>query len=1183
MEKELGPITETQYCYYAFISYSRKDQKWASWLQKRLETYRLPTAIRKSRRNLPKKIAPVFRDETDLNGSVLEDSLQRELERSQYLIVVCSPGSAASKWVDKEISYFASLGRQTRIIPFVVEGIPFSGGDTECFPEAIRKLERELLGVSVQELGKKNAFLRVVSTLLNLRYDELVMREKKRTMRSRLLAAAAALVLLAGTGWGLWYNLPHRNYYSAYTLRQEIPQGLYPLEKADREGRLGSYRITVQRGKVMELAFVNSMDIPADNSITVEAVAEYPVMEYTYDDNGRLASSLAKNEKGESLLRKTYSYHDSSRTIAVDYEDPDNETAVFALGSALGYAGSMDAMQSETKSQITREVNTYDEQGLLIRTEYQSGNLQQSACDSSGVYGKAYTYDENGLIRTVSNLDREGNVHDNAGGWSVLEYAYNDAGQVISCQVRNAAGEKVRDEDGGSLGCVTYDDRGSPVSYAVYDEKGEPCICADGYFRQEADYDDRGFLTALRHYDIQGQGITPAKDTFETRTGYTEDGRIESLFFYGVDGQLQFCPSAGCAGMKVAWNADGRIALSQFFGENGEQIPNADNGACQIRMSYDKQGRLVLQEYLDQEGNRISCQDGYAQLEKEWDSSGQLKAIRYLDADGKRVRSRSNIAQVCYEYDIFGNVTRYSYLDETGAPCYSDSGYAVEECEYENGNLTVCRYLDTEGTPTVGDQGYHEKRMAYDDRGNLLQTEYRDTLGNRIREKASRAAVIAYSYDSYGNCTQTQYYDEQGQPSSCAEGYSGICTTWENGRQTGIFYYDTQGEPIACVDGYHSKQTQYDALGRATLVSYWDTTGKLVKNSNQIAAVQFTYDTAGNQTGQYYYDEDGVLCQRSGGYAALIREYEDGRLSREGAFDATGKAVLCDSGFHVVSYEYDSAGQVEYQYLLDTAGELTVSKMGYAVLRYGYDNWGNCTLTEYYGTDGKLCIAADGYARILRVYDGTNLIRERYYDADSQPVCAEDGIYGVDLSYDTRGNVVLRTYLDGQEQPAPLADGGCAIAYTYDPYGNVVQQCWLDADGNLVDTKEGYAILRREYAGGDLIGMQYFDAGEQPVLCKDGYHTVQYTLDSFGRSVRAEYRDASGRPVREKSQGAACITSSYDNYGNQTTFSLFDENGDPILGTAGFHKIVSFYEISTLLGAKLYDTNGEMIREIRLD
>lgn len=32
---------------YAFISYKREDEKWAEWLQRKLEGYKLPTILKK--------------------------------------------------------------------------------------------------------------------------------------------------------------------------------------------------------------------------------------------------------------------------------------------------------------------------------------------------------------------------------------------------------------------------------------------------------------------------------------------------------------------------------------------------------------------------------------------------------------------------------------------------------------------------------------------------------------------------------------------------------------------------------------------------------------------------------------------------------------------------------------------------------------------------------------------------------------------------------------------------------------------------------------------------------------------------------------------------------------------------------------------------------------------------------
>ena len=166
--------------YYAFISYSHADKKIARKLQRRLESYSLPAKLRKTEPSLPKKLRPVFIDESDLVATgTLKTALQANLDKSNYLIVICSPDSAKSKYVNDEIEYFIKLGRLDRIIPFIVAGEPHSkDASLECFPEAILDLprEHELLGIDLTKFGTREAFLRVIATLLKLDLDNFISR-----------------------------------------------------------------------------------------------------------------------------------------------------------------------------------------------------------------------------------------------------------------------------------------------------------------------------------------------------------------------------------------------------------------------------------------------------------------------------------------------------------------------------------------------------------------------------------------------------------------------------------------------------------------------------------------------------------------------------------------------------------------------------------------------------------------------------------------------------------------------------------------------------------------------------------------------------------------------------------------------------------------------------------------------
>ena len=182
-------MIEGKYQYFAFISYQRRDEEWADGLRNKLEHYHLPSNLRKQDSSLPKEIRPIFRDGLELAGGVLAEEIQTALQQSKFLIVVCSPNSAQSPWVNKEVQTFIDLGREAQIIPYIIDGTPFSDTpNTECFPPALRSLrdEKELLGININEMGRDAASVKVVSRMFGLRFDTLWQRYEREKKRKRL-------------------------------------------------------------------------------------------------------------------------------------------------------------------------------------------------------------------------------------------------------------------------------------------------------------------------------------------------------------------------------------------------------------------------------------------------------------------------------------------------------------------------------------------------------------------------------------------------------------------------------------------------------------------------------------------------------------------------------------------------------------------------------------------------------------------------------------------------------------------------------------------------------------------------------------------------------------------------------------------------------------------------------------
>lgn len=195
----------TSFKYFAFISYNAKDTSWGKKLQKKLEHYKLPATLCSEHGWERQPIKPVFFAPTDIQPGGLSEELQDRLKASKNLIVICSPNSAKSEWVGKEIEFFHNLGRTQNIHFFIVDGMPHSGNpDTECFNPIVEKLGLpEILGANINErisrlpwLNKERAYVQLISKLLGVEFDTLWQRRKRQLTRKVMAWGLGAIAVL---------------------------------------------------------------------------------------------------------------------------------------------------------------------------------------------------------------------------------------------------------------------------------------------------------------------------------------------------------------------------------------------------------------------------------------------------------------------------------------------------------------------------------------------------------------------------------------------------------------------------------------------------------------------------------------------------------------------------------------------------------------------------------------------------------------------------------------------------------------------------------------------------------------------------------------------------------------------------------------------------------------------------
>ena len=206
-----------EYKYKAFICHSHKDEKWGKWLQRVIERFKFPKSLIGRNTiygNVPKKITQLYRGkESKSNSAYISDYINNALIQSSHLIVICSPNSAASHWVNELVKRFKKFGKENRILCLIIDGEPNADNKPElnlqeCFPPAIKvradkdgnltDIPSEPLAADAREVkdGLFNSKLKILSGLTGVGFDEIFQRDEKRRKR-KLITTSLVFTFIA--------------------------------------------------------------------------------------------------------------------------------------------------------------------------------------------------------------------------------------------------------------------------------------------------------------------------------------------------------------------------------------------------------------------------------------------------------------------------------------------------------------------------------------------------------------------------------------------------------------------------------------------------------------------------------------------------------------------------------------------------------------------------------------------------------------------------------------------------------------------------------------------------------------------------------------------------------------------------------------------------------------------------
>ena len=170
----------------------------------------LPQSTAAAQTAVPRKLGLVFRDQDELPiANNLSDNIRCALDHSRFLIVVCSPDTPGSLWVQREIEYFLEHHDRDHLLAVLIDGAPeqsFPPQLTEIRDKdgnLIDRIEPLAANIVADSAHKRNRLfqtesLRILASLIGCPYDALYHREQRYQMRRLGIAAAAAALVAAG-------------------------------------------------------------------------------------------------------------------------------------------------------------------------------------------------------------------------------------------------------------------------------------------------------------------------------------------------------------------------------------------------------------------------------------------------------------------------------------------------------------------------------------------------------------------------------------------------------------------------------------------------------------------------------------------------------------------------------------------------------------------------------------------------------------------------------------------------------------------------------------------------------------------------------------------------------------------------------------------------------------------------
>lgn len=610
----------------------------------------------------------------------------------------------------------------------------------------------------------------------------------------RWLALGALVV--ASTGACIWWNqwaTKRTIFCSAIVTQWGQPTCFNPLAVEVAKHRSASYRLSIERGRVLLIERVNGSGSLVDNEYG-EAIWEF---DRSNDSRVtiRVLNQFSREYQGHRILTAN-----GAREVRRDRDDR-------LIPSSYG---------------IERVL---DSNGWTVEERY-SDVFGVPRAGKFGAFGYRNEYDDQGLIQRMAAIGATGTITRTTLGIATVIFKRNEFGDPVEENYLDETGKPVSSHDGPSTVVYERDQWGNAVAVRFLDATGQPTLHRDWIAGWTATFDDCGNEVERHFFGLNGEPVVHVKGFAGRKDLFDERGRITESSFFSVDGGA----IAGVARITFTRDDKGRVIQEEYWEGEGKRTLN-DGLVASATFQFDENGNRTREECYGLDGKLTLSQNGYAVLVSEYDDLWNEVRRSFLGVDRQPIIHSEGCAAWRKRYNENRDISEIACLDTAGGYRKLPSGHAIERIEYDSKFREVARtYWDENQHPALTNEGFFESRSTYDADGRLLRKDflgpdgkpavrkdgystieyqingstrfwsmlrYLGPTGTPVTNRARGFSIQEVQRDSSGNVLVGAFFDPEHRPVRTAEGYAAWRSRYEGAEPAESSYIDVDGITLA--------------------------------------------------------------------------------------------------------------------------------------------------------------------------------------------------------------------------------------------------------------------------------------------------------------------------------------------------------------------------------------------------